>query len=154
MLERIQELRKLLNEYNHAYYVLHQSLVSDQQFDEWLKELEALEEMYPQWKDVNSPTQRVGGDLTEKFEKVPHQRPMLSLTNTYSEEEIVDWVKRIDEAIGGDIEFVMELKYDGVAISLLYENGQLKQALTRGDGAVGEDVTQNIRTIGSIPLEL
>ena len=154
MQERIQELRKLLNEYNHAYYVLHQSLVSDQQFDEWLKELEALEEMYPQWKDVNSPTQRVGGDLTEKFEKVPHQRPMLSLTNTYSEEEIIDWVKRIDEAIGGDIEFVMELKYDGVAISLLYENGQLKQALTRGDGSMGEDVTQNIRTIGSIPLEL
>jgi DNA ligase (NAD+) len=110
--------------------------------------------MYPQWHDVNSPTQRVGGDLSEKFEKVAHQRPMLSLTNTYSEDEIVDWVKRIDESIGGELEFVMELKYDGVAISLFYEDGQLKQALTRGDGSVGEDVTLNIRTIGSIPLVL
>jgi len=154
MKERIEELRKLLNEHNHAYYVLHESNVSDQQFDAWMKELEAMEEMYPQWRDVNSPTQRVGGDLSEKFEKVSHQRPMLSLTNTYSEEEIVDWVKRIDESIGGELEFVMELKYDGVAISLLYEDGQLKQALTRGDGTVGEDVTQNIRTIGSIPLVL
>ena len=154
MKARIEELRKLLNEYNHAYYVLHESKVSDAQFDAWMKELEALEEMYPQWYDVNSPTQRVGGDLSEKFEKVAHQRPMLSLTNTYSEDEIVDWVKRIDESIGGELEFVMELKYDGVAISLFYEDGELEQALTRGDGSVGEDVTLNIRTIGSIPLVL
>ncbi len=154
MKARIEELRKLLNEYNHAYYVLHQSLVSDQQFDEWMKELEVLEELNPQWRDVNSPSQRVGGDLSEKFEKVAHQRPMLSLANTYSEEEISEWVNRIDEAIGGELEYVMELKYDGVAISLKYENGQLRQALTRGDGSLGEDVTQNIRTIGTIPLAL
>ena len=154
MKERIEELRKLLNEHNYHYYVEHQSVVSDEQFDLWMKELETLEEMYPQWKDPNSPTQRVGGDLTEKFEKVRHIRPMLSLANTYSEEEIVEWVNRIDESIGGEIEFVMELKYDGVAISLHYEGGQLKQALTRGDGTTGEDVTQNVRTIPTIPLTL
>ena len=154
MKERMEELMRLLHEHNHHYYVEHQSQVSDFQFDQWMKELEALEEMYPQWRDVNSPTQRVGGDLSGKFQKVVHQRPMLSLANTYSEEEVADWVKRIDEAIGGEIEFVMELKYDGVAISLHYEDGALKQALTRGDGTTGEDVTLNVRTIKTIPLKL
>ncbi len=154
MKERMEELMRLLHEHNYHYYVEHQSQVSDFQFDQWMKELEALEELYPQFRDVNSPTQRVGGDLSGKFQKVVHQRPMLSLANTYNEEEIADWVNRIDEAIGGEIEFVLELKYDGVAISLLYEEGGLKQALTRGDGTTGEDVTLNVRTIKTIPLKL
>lgn len=152
--ERLLELRSLLHEHNHRYYVLHQPTISDFQFDSWMKELEALETFFPDMLDNNSPTRRVGSDITSKFEKVEHVRPMLSLTNSYSEEEVADWVKRIDESVGGEIEYVLELKYDGVAVSLHYEEGVLVRALTRGDGKVGEDVTANVRTIKNIPLQL
>ncbi len=152
--ERVLELRALLHEHNHRYYVLNQPTVSDFEFDSWMHELEALEAFYPDMADANSPTHRVGSDLSSKFEKVEHQRVMLSLTNSYSEEEIADWVSRIDESVGGVIEYVLELKYDGVAISLHYEQGKLVRAVTRGDGKVGEDVTQNVRTIKNIPLQL
>ena len=152
--ERLLELRLMLHEHNHRYYVLNQPVVSDEQFDAWMKELEALELFYPELQDENSPTKRVGSDLSSKFEKIEHIRPMLSLTNSYSEEEIGDWVKRLDESIGGEIEYVLELKYDGVALSLHYENGLLVKAVTRGDGRVGEDVTANARTIRNIPLQL
>ncbi len=152
--ERLLELRTLLHEHNYRYYVLNQPTISDFEFDGWMKELEALESFYPELADENSPSRRVGSDMTSKFEKVEHIRPMLSLTNSYSEEEIVDWVRRIDGAVGGEIEYVLELKYDGVAISLHYEQGKLVRALTRGDGKVGEDVTANVRTIKNIPLRL
>lgn len=152
--ERLLELRLMLHEHNHRYYVLNQPIVSDEQFDSWMKELEALESFFPELQDENSPTKRVGSDLSSKFEKIEHIRPMLSLTNSYSEEEIGDWVKRLDESVGGEIEYVMELKYDGVALSLHYENGHLVKAVTRGDGRVGEDVTANARTIRNIPLQL
>lgn len=152
--ERLLELRALLHEHNYRYYVLNQPTISDFEFDGWMKELEALEMFYPDMEDDNSPTKRVGSDISSKFEKIEHVRPMLSLTNSYSEEEVADWVRRIDESVGGEIEYVLELKYDGVAISLHYENGKLMRALTRGDGKVGEDVTSNVRTIKNIPLQL
>lgn len=152
--ERLHELRLMLHEHNHRYYVLNHPVVSDEQFDSWMKELEALESFFPELKDENSPTKRVGSDLSSKFEKIEHIRPMLSLTNSYSEEEIGDWVKRLDESVGGEIEYVLELKYDGVALSLHYEDGLLVKAVTRGDGRVGEDVTANARTIRNIPLQL
>ncbi len=153
--ERIKELSTLLHEHNHRYYVLNQPTISDQQFDDWMRELEALEAFHPDWRLPNSPTQRVGSDLTQKFDKVAHVRPMLSLSNTYSEQEISDWLQRVQEGLGKtDTELVMELKYDGIAISLFYENGNLVRALTRGDGTQGEDVTANVKTIKNIPLQL
>ncbi|NQX91926.1 MAG: NAD-dependent DNA ligase LigA, partial [Flavobacteriales bacterium] len=153
-IERLKELEAELHQHNHNYYVLHNPTISDQEFDVLLKELEQLEEKYPEQSSPNSPTKRVGGDLTDKFEKVQHQYPMLSLSNSYSLEDIEDWEKRAEKTLESEVEFVMELKYDGVAISLLYENGELVQALTRGDGSVGEDVTTNVKTIRSIPLKL
>lgn len=153
-LERMRALTAELNDHNHRYYVLNQPIISDQQFDMLLKELEALEKEYPGYADPNSPTTRVGGDITDKFEKVTHKRPMLSLTNTYSQEEIIEWEARLHKEVDTDIEYVMELKYDGVAISLHYENGKFVRGVTRGDGTVGEDVSSNIRTIRSIPLHL
>ena len=151
---RITELTEQLNAHNYNYYVLNVPVVSDQEFDFLLKELEQLELQFPELKSPNSPTQRVGGDITDKFEKVTHKSPMLSLSNSYNQEEIQDWAKRAIELAGKPIEFVMELKYDGVAIALWYKNGQLERAVTRGDGSVGEDVTTNVRTISSIPLQL
>lgn len=151
---RIAELAEQLNAHNHNYYVLNAPIISDQEFDFLLKELEQLEIQFPELKSLNSPTQRVGGDITDKFEKVTHKSPMLSLSNSYNQEEIQDWAKRAIELAGKPIEFVMELKYDGVAIALWYKNGQLEKAVTRGDGSVGEDVTTNVRTISSIPLQL
>lgn len=151
---RISELTEQLNAHNYNYYVLNMPVISDQEFDFLLKELEQLELQFPDLKSINSPTQRVGGDITDKFEKVTHKSPMLSLSNSYNQEEIQDWAKRAIELAGKPIEFVMELKYDGVAIALLYKNGQLERAVTRGDGSVGEDVTTNVRTISSIPLQL
>jgi DNA ligase (NAD+) len=133
---------------------LNQPVISDFEFDHLLKELESLEQKYPHLAQQNSPTKRVGGDLTSKFEKVAHRYPMLSLSNTYSEEEIIDWENRIKKSIDEAVEYVLELKYDGVAISLHYANGELERAVTRGDGEVGEDVTTNVRTIRSIPLSL
>ncbi len=151
---RIAELTEQLNAHNYNYYVLNASVISDQEFDFLLKELEQLELQFPELKSPNSPTQRVGGDITDKFEKVTHKSPMLSLSNSYNQEEIQDWARRAIELAGKPIEFVMELKYDGVAIALWYKNGQLEKAVTRGDGSVGEDVTTNVRTISSIPLQL
>ena len=153
-IKRINELTQQLNEHNHRYYVLNAPIISDMEFDFLLKELEALEQKYPDHAAVNSPTKRVGGDITDKFEKVSHSRPMLSLSNTYSKEDIADWEERIHKAVDTEIEYVMELKYDGVAIALHYENGQFVRGITRGDGSVGEDVSANIRTIRSIPLHL
>lgn len=152
--QRIQELSELLTIHNHKYYVLSEPEITDFEFDQLMNELQQLEEQFPQFSKPNSPTKRVGGDITNKFEKVPHRYPMLSLSNSYSKEEIADWVNRIKKTIEQDVAYTLELKYDGVAISIRYEKGELVQALTRGDGAVGEDVTTNVRTIRSIPLNL
>jgi DNA ligase (NAD+) len=151
---RIAELTQELNAHNHRYYVLNKPVISDEAFDHLLHELEQLEKQYPHLADPNSPTKRVGGDITDKFEKVPHERPMLSLSNTYNEEEIREWEERLNKLTGHPLEYVLELKYDGVAVSLLYENGQFVRGLTRGDGAAGEDISANLRTIRTIPLQL
>lgn len=152
--KRIEFLSSEIFTHNQLYYVDNSSLISDFDFDMLLKELEALENDFPQFAFANSPTKRVGGDITKKFESVAHRFPMLSLGNTYSEEEITDWVAKVQKLVSDPIEFVCELKYDGVAIGIRYENGQLSKALTRGDGEKGEDVTTNVRTINSIPLQL
>jgi len=151
---RIKELSQQLNEYNHQYYVLNESTISDFEFDTLLKELELLEKENPEFASENSPTKRVGGDITKDFPSVKHIYPMLSLANTYSKEELNDWIVRIKKLSTDDIEYVCELKYDGVAIGIRYENGNLVQAVTRGDGSQGEDVTHNVRTIKTIPLQL
>lgn len=151
---QIEALRKEINSLNHAYYVENQSLVSDFEFDQKLKELQTLEEKFPEFADENSPTKRVGGDITKNFETVAHRYPMLSLSNTYSKEEIVEWENRLKKIVETKIEYVCELKYDGVAIGIQYENGRLKQAVTRGDGSQGELVTTNVKTIRTVPLEL
>lgn len=150
--ERIAALSHELHRHNHLYYVLSQPEISDYEFDMMLKELESLEAEHPQYVLDNSPTKRVGGDITKKFPSVVHQFPMLSLSNSYSEEEIKEWEQRVKKLVGDEIEYVCELKYDGVAIGIRYENGQLVQAVTRGDGTQGEDVTANVRTVRSIPL--
>lgn len=152
--KRIEELSKELHEHNYKYYVLSAPTISDYEFDLKLKELEKLEQEFPEFADPNSPTKRVGGDITKEFRQVKHRYPMLSLSNTYSREEVVDFINRIKKAIPDDIEYVCELKYDGVAIGLRYENGVLEQAVTRGDGEQGDDVTTNVKTINSIPLRL
>jgi DNA ligase (NAD+) len=150
----ILRLTKLINHHNHLYYVESRTEISDFEFDGLLRELQDLEAKFPEFAYSNSPTKRVGGDLTKKFETVSHRFPMLSLSNSYSEEEIIEWENRIKKLIDQDIEYVCELKYDGVAIGIRYENGELKQAVTRGDGEKGEDVTTNVRTIRTIPLSL
>ncbi|MFT4679389.1 MAG: DNA ligase (NAD+), partial [Flavobacteriales bacterium] len=151
---RIHELTKALHDHNHKYYVLAQPDISDSDFDSMLKELELLEQKFPDLAEPNSPTKRVGGDLTDKFEKIIHRYPMMSLSNTYSQEEVGEWEDRIKKLIDGEVEYVLELKYDGVAISLTYEDGSLTKAVTRGDGNQGENVTLNVRTIKTIPLNL
>ena len=151
---KIKELSQKLNDYNHQYYVLNSSTISDFDFDTLLKELELLEKDNPQFASKNSPTKRVGGDITKNFPTVKHIYPMLSLANTYSKEELNDWSNRIKKISTDEIEYVCELKYDGVAIGIRYENGNLTQAVTRGDGTQGEDVTHNVRTIKTIPLQL
>ncbi len=154
-LHRIEALRAELHAHNHKYYVLASPSISDREFDALLEELVQLEAENPEAYDANSPTQRVGGDLTEKFEKVPHRHAMLSLSNSYKAEEVAQWAKRVQASLPGEeVEFAMELKYDGVAISLWYQNGALVRALTRGDGAVGEDVKTNVATIRTVPLKL
>ncbi|MCD7969220.1 MAG: NAD-dependent DNA ligase LigA [Alistipes sp.] len=150
---RISALREQLNEHNYRYYVLNAPAVSDRQYDKLLKELGKLEEKYPQFFDPNSPTQRVGSDLTSEFQSVDHRYPMLSLSNTYSIEEVRDFYNRVEKETGGAT-YVCELKFDGTAISLTYEDGALSRAVTRGDGVTGDDVTANVRTIRSIPLKL
>lgn len=153
--QRIEELRKLLNEYNYQYYVLNAPAVSDKDFDLLLKELEALEATRPDLADPLSPTQRVGSDLSKGFTQVKHIYPMLSLANTYSVEEVDDFVKRVHkEIVNEDCVLVGEMKFDGTSISLIYENGRLVRGVTRGDGEKGDDVTANVKTIRSIPLQL
>ncbi|MDR2284924.1 MAG: NAD-dependent DNA ligase LigA, partial [Sphingobacterium sp.] len=151
---KIEQLTAELNAYNYQYYVLANSAISDYDFDQKLKELEALESAYPQYRDPNSPTLKVGGDITSKFNTVQHKWPMLSLSNTYSEQELIEFDERVQKAIGHSVQYVCELKFDGLSISLTYENGKLTQAVTRGDGIQGDDVTNNVRTIRSIPHQL
>lgn len=150
----IDRLSAELAHHNHLYYVNSTPEISDYDFDVLLKKLQELEEKYPEFASENSPTKRVGGDITKKFETVVHKYPMLSLSNTYSEDDISDWVTRITKLEEGELEFVCELKYDGVAIGIRYLDGQLVQALTRGDGTQGENVTSNVKTIKTIPLQL
>lgn len=152
--ERILKLSEELNKHNHAYYVLSEPIISDFDFDQLLKELERLEQEHPEFAYENSPTKRVGGDITENFEKVTHDYPMLSLSNSYSKEEIIEWETRIKKLADQDLSYVCELKYDGVAIGIRYKEGQLDRAVTRGDGNQGEDVTANVKTIKTIPLQL
>jgi DNA ligase (NAD+) len=151
---RMQALVRKLTTYNYQYYVLAQPVVSDYDFDLLLKELEALEQQYPALADPNSPTQRVGGEVTQGFKTVAHKWPMLSLGNTYNEEELREFDERIQRAIGHPVEYVCELKFDGLSMSIVYKNGQMVRAVTRGDGSQGDDVTANIKTINSIPLHL
>ena len=151
---KIAGLRKEIDEHNYRYYVLAQPEISDYDFDMKLRELEKLEAAFPQFSDPDSPTRRVGSDISKAFEQVEHRYPMLSLSNAYSEGEIVDFDNRIKKLAGTSLEYVCELKFDGSSISLLYENGRLIRAVTRGDGERGDDVTVNVRTIRSIPLLL
>lgn len=153
--ENIDRLRSEINRHNHNYYVLNAPEISDKDFDMLLKELEALEKEYPEFADPDSPTQRVGSDLTKGFEHVVHARPMMSLSNTYSIGEVDEWFERIRKALDGeDFSIVGEMKFDGTSISITYKNGRLVRAVTRGDGTQGDDVTANVRTIRSIPLQL
>ena len=153
-IDRIIELRELIHSYNTQYYIHSISVVSDYEFDQLLKELEELEIKYPELYDANSPTKRVGGDITKTFETVPHKYPMLSLSNSYSKDDLADFDQRVKKIIDVPLTYICELKYDGVAISIIYKNGNLVKAITRGDGTQGEDVTNNVRTISSIPLVL
>lgn len=153
--ERILELRKELNRHNHNYYVLNNPEISDKEFDMLMKELEALEKEHPELYDSLSPTQRVGSDLSKGFDHITHERPMLSLANTYSIGEVDEWFDRVKKGLEGeDFEITGEMKYDGTSISLTYEGGRLVRAVTRGDGTQGDDVTANVKTIRSIPLVL
>jgi DNA ligase (NAD+) len=153
--EEVLELSKELRKHNHSYYVLSKPTISDYDFDMKLSRLNKLEQENPSLLSPDSPTQRVGGDITEKFEKVAHSSPMLSLSNSYNKEDIQEWAERAVKLTGNEeLEYTLELKYDGVAISLHYEEGQLIKAVTRGDGNTGEDVTTNVKTIKSIPLKL
>lgn len=151
---RMQALVRELNEYNYQYYVLAQPVISDYDFDQKLKELEQLELAYPELVDPNSPTKRVGGAVTQGFTTVQHKWPMLSLGNTYNEQELRDFDERIKRTIGPSYNYVCELKFDGLSMSLTYHQGKLLRAVTRGDGTQGDDVTENIKTIKSIPLAL
>ncbi len=153
--ERIHQLRRQLHEHNHRYYVENQPIVSDQEFDLMMHELEALEQRHPELADPNSPTCRVGSDLTKEFSQVKHRYPMLSLANTYNEQDVAEWYSQVERGLGGEpFEVCCEMKYDGLSISLTYEEGRLVRAVTRGDGVQGDDVTANVRTIRSIPLVL
>ncbi|MEZ4806463.1 MAG: NAD-dependent DNA ligase LigA [Flavobacteriales bacterium] len=151
--QRIAQLSTELEAHNHRYYVLAEPTISDHQFDVLLKELEELERQYPDLADPNSPTQRVGGDITKGFPTAEHKYPMRSLSNTYNREEVAEFVGRVQKEIGA-VRYVMELKYDGVAIGLTYANGRLVRGVTRGDGEKGEEITANVRTVRSIPLKL
>ena len=153
--ERIIQLRKELHEHNYRYYVLNQPTIGDQEFDFLMHELQDLEARHPEMADANSPTQRVGSDLNEEFRQVEHKYPMLSLANTYNEQDVADWYESVKKGLAGeDFEVCCEMKYDGLSISLTYVDGRLTQAVTRGDGVHGDDVTANVRTIRAIPLVL
>ena len=151
----IQSLREELNQHNYNYYVLDNPTISDYDFDTKLKELQELESKHPEFFDENSPTQRVGGMITKNFETITHKNRMYSLDNSYSKEDVLDWEKRIQKILGDvPLEYTCELKYDGASISITYEHGKLKRAVTRGDGFQGDDVTNNVKTIKSVPLQL
>lgn len=152
--DTIKALREALEQHNYNYYVLSAPTISDREFDEMMKELQVLEEAHPEYADPHSPTQRVGSDLSKEFEQVVHKYPMLSLGNTYSEDEVKDFYERIARDLNEPFEIVAELKYDGTSISLTYEDGRLVRAVTRGDGTRGDDVTANVKTIRSVPLKL
>ena len=153
--ERIIQLRRELHEHNYRYYVLNQPTISDQDFDFLMHELQDLEARHPEMADPNSPTQRVGSDLNQEFRQVEHRYPMLSLANTYSESDVAEWFASVSRGLGGEpFEVCCELKYDGLSISLTYEEGRLVRAVTRGDGVRGDDVTANVKTIRSVPLVL
>ena len=152
--DKIKALREALEQHNYNYYVLSAPTISDREFDEMMKELQVLEEAHPEYADPHSPTQRVGSDLSIEFEQVVHKYPMLSLGNTYSEDEVKDFYERIARDLNEPFEIVAELKYDGTSISLTYEDGRLVRAVTRGDGTRGDDVTANVKTIRSVPLKL
>ncbi|MFM9052663.1 MAG: DNA ligase LigA-related protein, partial [Bacteroidota bacterium] len=151
---RIKQLSVEIEEHNHRYYVLDKPVISDFEFDKLLEELIILEKDFPQFASPLSPTQRVGGTITKQFNTVVHRYPMLSLGNTYNEQELADFDERLRKSVGDDFHYYCELKFDGVAIGLTYINGKLERAVTRGDGVQGDDVTANIKTIKSIPLVL
>ena len=153
--ERIEQLRTELHKHNYQYYVLNQPLIGDMEFDQLMRELQDLELKHPELSDPNSPTQRVGSDLNHEFQQVEHKRPMLSLANTYNQDEVREWYERVEDGLQGQkFQVCCEMKFDGLSISLHYEKGRLVRAVTRGDGVRGDDVTENIKTIRSIPLVL
>ena len=151
--QRIFELRKILDNLSYEYYVLDKPSVSDQEYDRYYQELVALEEQFPEYKDPNSITQRVGGVVLDAFTKVEHKRAMLSLGNAFNKEDLQAFDNRVREEVP-NARYVVELKIDGLAMSLIYREGRFVQALTRGDGVVGEDVTHNVKTIASIPMNI
>lgn len=152
--KRVQELHELLNTYNYEYHVLDQPSVPDAEYDRLMQELIKVEEEFPEFKTQDSPTQRVGGVVLEAFQKVVHRTPMLSLGNAFNEQDLRDFDRRVRQAVGDDVQYVVELKIDGLAVSLRYENGYFAQGATRGDGTTGEDITENLKTVRSIPLKL
>ena len=152
--QRIESLRDELRQHNHNYYILDNATISDYEFDIKLKELQVLEEQHPEFFDANSPTQRVGGAVTKNFKTTVHDFRMYSLDNSYSKEDLLDWETRIKKMVDGDIEYTCELKYDGASMNLTYDNGKLLRAVTRGDGVQGDEVTANVKTINTVPLQL
>ncbi|WP_101451131.1 NAD-dependent DNA ligase LigA [Aquimarina sp. MAR_2010_214] len=152
--QHINQLREELRQHNYNYYVLDAAVISDYEFDMKLKTLQELEEKHPEYYDPNSPTLRVGGEVTKNFETIVHEYRMYSLDNSYSKEDLLDWEKRIKKLVDGEVNYTCELKYDGASISLTYENGVLVKAVTRGDGIQGDNVTPNVKTINSVPLKL
>ncbi|WP_409305894.1 NAD-dependent DNA ligase LigA [Peribacillus sp. SCS-155] len=152
--KRVKDLQNLLNQYGYEYYVLDQPSVPDAEYDQLIRELIELEENYPQFRSPDSPTQRVGGAILEMFEKVEHRTPMLSLGNAFNEADLRDFDRKVRQAVGEDYAYVCELKIDGLAVTLSYENGYFVQGATRGDGTTGEDITENLKTIKSIPLRI
>ncbi|MEO0072993.1 MAG: NAD-dependent DNA ligase LigA, partial [candidate division WOR-3 bacterium] len=151
--KRIEELRKEINYHNYRYYVLNDPVISDYEYDQLLKELIELEKQFPEFITPDSPTQRVGGEPLKEFKPVTHSPPMLSLDNTYSYEELEEFDRRIRKAVS-EIHYIVEQKVDGVAVSLIYQDGKFIQGATRGDGTTGDDITQNLKTIKTIPLQL
>ncbi len=152
--QKIQSLRDELRQHNYNYYILDNPTISDYDFDIKLKELQALEDAHPEFFDANSPTQRVGGTITKNFNTVTHDFRMYSLDNSYSKEDLLDWEKRIKKMVDGDVQYTCELKYDGASMNLTYQGGKLLRAVTRGDGVQGDEVTSNVKTINTVPLQL
>ena len=151
--KRVEELTNILNDANYKYYVLDEPTITDQEYDKYLRELEELEQKYKEFARDDSPTKRVGGEVLDSFKKVTHKIPMMSLSDVFSESEVVNFDERIKKE-GIRPQYVCELKIDGLSVSLLYEHGKLVRAATRGDGGVGEDITHNVKTIKSVPLTL